>query len=317
MKLVSHLRRSVTRWAVLGSLRASEKLGSRRTRTLGTAVGRLAHMMPSLRERLAGNLRAAGMDASESTVRAYFQRLGVWAGHSLGVYGVGLDQSLASTQFELDPHTVHHLDEAVAKGKGVVIASPHLFGHEIAAALIHRRHPVTALVRESKDAHWGQVKDRWYADALGLETVKRPRKGSAAGDMVAMLRALRANKVLGITPDVLTNRSTGLPVRLFRRTVHLSPGMVLLAMRSGAPLITVGGRWGHDPSTPSRTKARIVFSEPLDLPKGGDRDTAMHDGLQRWCDWFETNLRRSPADWLFWLDKSWTKVLRQPAVHGA
>jgi lauroyl/myristoyl acyltransferase len=131
-----------------------------------------------------------------------------------------------------------------------------------------------------------------------------------------MLRVLRAGKVLGITPDVLTSRTSGLPVTLFDRTVSLSPGMILLAMRSGAPLITVGGRWFPDPANPTRDRARISFSPPLELPKGdrGDRESALRDGLQRWCSHFEETLRRSPADWLFWLDKGWTKLLRQPPL---
>lgn len=317
MKWLHGLRRHVTRRATLAALGVAGRLGCARTRSLGAAVGRFAHLMPFARERLLQNLRAAGVDSSDATVRDYFRRFGMWVGNSLGVYGAGLDHSLAGRQLQLDPDTVHRLDEAVARGKGVVLASPHMFGHEIGAGLIHRRHPVVALVRESKDPHWAEVKSRWYGSALGVETVMRPRKGSAAGDIVAMLRVLRAGKVLGITPDVITSRSSGLPVTFFGREVSLSPGMVLLAMRSGAPIITASGRYAPDPTLPTHERITIVFSEPLELAKGGDRTAALHDGLQRWCNEFEAYLRRSPAGWAFWLDKAWTKVLRQPIVAGA
>lgn len=316
MKLLDTLRRRVTRGATIAALRVTGALGCGTTRSLGVAWGRLAHLFPGMRQRLADNLCAAGMDASDATLKAYFRRLGLWVGHSLGVYGAGLDHSLVGTQIDLDPDTLHHLDDAVAKGKGVVVAAPHLFCHEIGAGLINRRYPVTALVRESKDPDWGEIKNRWYGSALGLRTVLRPRKGSTAGDIAAMLRVLRGGQLLGITPDVLTSRTSGLPVTLFGRSVLLSPGMILLAMRSGAPLITVGGQWFTDPAAPTRERARIVFSPPLELPKSGDRDAALRDGLQRWCSHFEATLRRSPADWLFWLDKGWTRVLRQPATTG-
>jgi KDO2-lipid IV(A) lauroyltransferase len=314
MKLFDQLRRRVTRGATVAALRVAGTLGCGLTRSLGVAFGRFAHLVPGLRQRLADNLHAAGMDYSDATVRGYFRRFGLWIGHSLGVYSAGLDHSLVSTQIELDPDTIHYLDEAVARGKGVILASPHLFCHEIGAGLIHRRYPVTALVRESKDAAWGEIKQHWYEQSLGVHTVVRPRKGSIAGDIAAMLRVLRAGKILGITPDVLTSRSSGLPVNLFNRTVSLSPGMILLAMRSGAPLIPTGGRWLSDPGDAYRARAQITFSPPLELPKGGNRETALRDGLQCWCAHFENSLRRSPADWLFWLDKGWTKVLRQPAV---
>jgi lauroyl/myristoyl acyltransferase len=306
------LRRRVTRTATVAALRAAGALPPSTTRSLGVTAGRLARL--ALRERLVGNLRAAGVDSSDETVRAYFRRLGLWVGHSLGVFGAGFDASLVGRQVELDPETVCRLDAAVARGHGVVLAAPHMFCHELGAALIHRRHPVTAVVRESKDAGWGAIKQRWYAGALGLNTVLRPRKGSAAGEVAAMLRVLRRGSVLGITPDVPTARTSGLPVTLFGRCVHLSPGAVLLAMRSGAPLITALSRWVPDPRCTGREKLYVSFSEPLELPRGTDRDAALRAGLQRWCDLFEAELQRSPADWLFWLDKGWTRVFRGPAL---
>lgn len=310
MKLLDLTRRRLA----IATLRVTETLGCQASRSIGMAVGRFAHLIPGLRQRLVENLTAAGVDASDATVKAYFRRMGLWMGHSLGVYAAGLDRSLVATQIELDPDTVHHLDAAVARGNGVVIAAPHLFCHELGAGLIHRRYPVTALVRESKDLAWAPVKQRWYESGLGIHTVLRPRRGSIAGDMAAALRVLRSRQILGITPDVITSRGSGLPVRLFGRTVSLAPGMILLAMRTGAPLITVGGKWFPDPTVPGRERARVVFSEPLELPRSGDRDGILRDGLQRWCDQFEAYLRQSPADWQFWLDKGWTRVLRQPVT---
>src|SRR5262249_19559571 len=243
MNWLHSARRHTTRRATLAALGLARRLGCARALSLGVAGARFAHLLPFARQRLADNLRAAGVDASDATVRAYFRRSGLWAGHTLGVYAAGLDRSLAARQVELDPETVSRLDEAVAHGKGVVLASPHMFCHEIGAGLIHRRHPVAALVRESKDPGWARVNNRWYAAALGVGMVLRPRKGSAAGDVAAMLRTLRAGTILGITPDVLTSRTSGTSVTLFGRNVPLSPGMILLAMRSGAPLITAEFRW--------------------------------------------------------------------------
>jgi lauroyl/myristoyl acyltransferase len=255
------------------------------------------------------------MPASDTTANAYFRRLGIWAGHSFGIHAAGFEGSLAETQVELDAATLPHLDDAVKRGRGVIVATPHLFCYEFGACLIHRRYPVTALVRESKDAAWGKVKDRWYHHSLGLNTVFRPRRGSMVGDLAAVLGVLRRGELLGITPDVLTSRASGVPVAMFGRTVSLYPGMILLAMRTGAPIVTASGRWFRDPSRPGREVARVTFSEPLELPRRADRDAAVREGLQRWCSTFEEDLRRAPEDWLFWLDKAWTRVLEQPATR--
>ena len=316
MKWVDDLRRDATRTAVRGGLRLAGRLGVERTRSFGNAVGRFAASVPALRGRLEGNLRAAGMDHGDETVRAYFRRFGFWIGHSLNVYAQGIERSGLTDQMELDPDTVRHLDEAVARGKGVVLASPHMFLHEMVAGLIHRRHPVTAVVRESKDPAWEQIKVRWYNTALGLETLYRPRRSSVAREIAAMLRVLRAGQVLAITPDVLTSPRTGVPVRLLARTVSLSPGMILLAMRAGAALVTGRYHWFRDPSAPSGERLRVVVYEPLELAKTSDLEAALRDGLQRWCVLFEAQLHGSPGDWLFWLDKGWTKVLRRPAEPG-
>ncbi|HSQ54222.1 MAG TPA: hypothetical protein VLM40_00640, partial [Gemmata sp.] len=203
MKLLEGLRRRLTRGAMLSALHIGGAFGVRPARSIGLAIGRSAYLIPWLRQRLIDNLNAAGMDSSESTAKAYFRRLGIWAGHSIGIHSADFEESLADTQVELDPETIPHLDNAVKRGRGVIVATPHLFCYEFGACLIHRHYPVTALVRESKDAAWGAVKDRWYHEQLGINTVFRPRRGSMVGDLGAVLGVLRRGELLGITPDVL------------------------------------------------------------------------------------------------------------------
>lgn len=318
MNWVHHLRRGATKRAVLAALAAAGRLGPAGARSLGAALGRAAASTPGMRSRLAANLRAAGIDPTDDLVRAYFRRFGIWSGHTLGAYAVGLDRSLVCEWISLDPVTLPRLDAAVAVGRGVVLAAPHLFGHELAAGLIHRRHPVSAVVRESKDPAWVEVKARWYGQALGLNTVVRPRRGSGFGDVTALIRVLRSGSVLGITPDVITGRASGLVVDVFGKPVCLPPGMVLLAALAKAPLVTAYGEWYPDPTAPGGERVRVAFTEPLDLPSlAGDREAGIREGLRRWCEVFERILRHDPAAWLFWLDKGWTKVLtRPPAARG-
>jgi lauroyl/myristoyl acyltransferase len=195
----------------------------------------------------------------------------------------------------------------VARGRGVVLAAPHLACHEITAAYLHRRHAVAALVRESKSAGHDAVKRRWY-EALGLETVHRARGSSLVADVVAMLRVLRGGRILAVTPDVLVPPERGVRVRLFGREVCLSPGVAVLAQRSGAPLVSALLEWEDGPG-PRQGHVRIHFSEPLELPAGGDRDRAARAGMQSWCVGAEEYLRRRPENWLFWLDKRWGRAL--------
>jgi lauroyl/myristoyl acyltransferase len=256
------------------------------------------------------NLKRAGIEPSETILNRYFHRFGCWAGWSLAVYQAGLEVSGVAERLVFD-ESVANLDRAVAKGKGVVLACPHLFCHEMAAAAIHRRHSVVALVRESKNPERGAIKQHWY-EATGMETVRRPRDASVVSDTLAYLRVLRSGRVLGITPDLLLPPDKGLPVRMFGRTVTLSPGIVLLAMRSGAPLVTPLAQWLDAEPGQRGARIRMWFSEPIEFPAGGDREQTLRDGLQAWCGYVEGYFRREPENWMFWLDKRWTGALAAP-----
>ena len=199
MKLLDGLRRRLTRGAMLAALRVGGALGVGPARSVGLALGRAAHLVPWLRQQLlATTCNAAGMDASDSTVKAYFRRLG-HLGWALDRRPQGGLRGVARRHAgRTRPRRRCRISKPRSKrGKGVVVATPHLFCYEFGACLIHRRYPVTALVRESKDAAWGAVKDRWYHEQLGINTVFRPRKGSMVGDLGAVLGVLRRGGLLG------------------------------------------------------------------------------------------------------------------------
>src|SRR5262249_11406400 len=108
--------------------------------------------------------------------------------------------------------------------------------------------------------------------------------------------------------------SKGVPVQIFGREVFLSPGMAVLAMRAGAPLVPCWYQWIEDPSAKRDDRALMCFGEPIQLSATGNRGAAAHDAVQDWCRRHEAYLRDCPEDWMFWLDKRWTKVLRRHAA---
>jgi KDO2-lipid IV(A) lauroyltransferase len=225
----------------------------------------------------------------------------------------GLDGSGLAGRIAFDD-TVRHLDEAAARGRGVVLVAPHYFCHEILAAWTGRRHPFAALVRESKSSPHNDVKQRWYA-ALGMETVHRARHSSLLADTLALLRVLRSGRVLGVTPDLVLPPDKGIPVRFFGRTATVSPGFAVLSLRSGAPIVMGRADW----IGPAGSRhARLVpgFDPPITLPSTGDRDRTVREAVQTCFSRIEAGLRTQPEKWLFWLDKRWTAVLRTPPTDA-
>ncbi len=301
---VDHLRRSITQFFIRAGLFVSGYLPTGGIRALGRTTGFFAGLLWPLRHRLRHNLNhALGSQAPPHAVCRYFRRLGHWASQMILVYHRGITGAGVDRWITFDD-SVRHLDDAARAGRGVVLATPHWFTHEIIAGLYSRdHHPLTALIREAKTPAQARIKAHWYR-SLGIETVVRPRKSSVTADMRQCLRVLRDGKILGITPDLLVDESDGVPVNLFQRRVFLKPGAVALAMYAGAPLVTSWLHWRDD------RHVVVKFQPALHYAAEGDRDVTLRKGMQDWCGLFEDHLREHPEDWLFWLDKRWARMLR-------
>jgi lauroyl/myristoyl acyltransferase len=204
---------------------------------------------------------------------------------------IKLDQSIAV------------LDAAVAEGRGAVIISPHWCGHEILAAEVNRRHPMTFLVRQASSAGRMARKLKWYG-ALGAEIVLRPRHTSTVKDAVAYLNVLKRGRVLAITPDLFAEAPHGIETQVFGRQARVYGGAFAIAIAAGAPMILPYFRWRPD------STLLVSMERAPETPSGCDRATANRVALENWWTWFEQKLRSNPENWLFWLDKRWSHFLR-------
>lgn len=304
---LNRFRRQATLSTVRAALAYGAKLSPERTVSFGRSAGRLTGMLPPLRQRLKTNFRLAGFEPTPDRVDRYFRLLGNWFYSSLSTYNRGFADCGYADCVRFD-ETISHLDRAMSGGRGAVLVSPHAFCHEFAAAAINRRHPVVALVRESKNPVRDAIKRRWY-EATGLEVVRRSRKASMLFDVMDYVRVLQSGKVLAITPDLPVPANQGVPVTLLGKQVSLNPGMIALSMWSGAPLVFCWPRKWEFAGARADT-ATIYFDEPLSIPMTRDRNAAMRSGMAEWTRRLEECLRRNPEYWLFWLDKRWTHVWR-------
>jgi KDO2-lipid IV(A) lauroyltransferase len=302
------LRRAATVAAMRGAILASRPLPPRTAIRLGTTLGVAAGAILPLRHRLRKNLELGLGHVPPGVVTQYLRNLGLHAGWSLAIYHHGFWNSTVPDRLGFH-ESVANLDEAVARGRGVVLASPHLFCYESGAAYINGRHRVVAVARESQDRARQALKQRWY-EAAGLQIAYRPRRASLLEDTTACLRVLKTGRILAITPDLIVPPPAGVRVRIFGRETYLPRGIVVLAARMRAPLVTVSAQWQQD------GRLLIRFSRPIEYPRTADRERTALEGLQAWCRDFEEYLRANPADWMFWLDKRWTRVLRtSPAAR--
>lgn len=141
-------------------------------------------------------------------------------------------ETRASLEARLEVEGLEHVDAALAAGRGVILATPHLGNWDLGGAWFAARGYRPATVVEPLDP---PALFEWFCSfrrSLGVEVVAiGPDAGSA------MLRALGEGRVIGLICDRDLNGS-GVEVEFFGERTTLPGGPATLAVRSGAPLLT-------------------------------------------------------------------------------
>lgn len=299
----SQLRRDLTQFAIRSAIAATARLPIEHQRRTVRSLMAAAGEIPALRRRVRTNMSMAlGPDVPPHAERLYFKRVGWFLANALAVFHHGARAGAAFDEIRSD-ESIGVLDAAVAEGRGVVIVSPHWCAHELIAAQINRRHPMTLLVRRASSTQGMERKLKWYK-ALGAEIVLRPNHASTIKDAVIYLNVLKRGKVLAITPDLLAEAPHGLETEVFGRCARLHGGAFAIAIAARAPMIRPHVTWQPDSSL------LVSWDRAPELPADCDRATANRVALENWLVWFEQKLRRNPENWLFWLDKRWSRFLR-------
>lgn len=295
------LRRGATQFAIRQAIAATAVLPIKVQRSSIRTLISLTGHMPMLRGRVRENIRLAlGQEPSGEALGLYFRHLGWFLSSALATFHRGIAVTPVPQEVLFDD-SIRILDDAVAEGRGAIIVSPHWSGHELVAATVNRRHPMALLVRQAPTPERMARKLKWY-NAVGAEIVLRPAQASTIKDAVAYLSVLKRGKVLAITPDLLADPGLGVEASIFGRTARIHAGAFALALSARAPMVRPYFRWQSD-------RSLIVAWERAPEMPDGDRDAAIRAAAQDWCRWFEDRLRANPENWLFWLDKRWSRFL--------
>ncbi|MCK9594337.1 MAG: lysophospholipid acyltransferase family protein [Candidatus Omnitrophica bacterium] len=187
-----------------------------------------------------------------------------------------------------------HLDQALAKGKGVILVSGH-FGNFVLmlAKLSIDGYKTSVIMRPLKNR---QIEGLFETDRakLDINTISSiPRTACVANT----IKALRENRLLLIPLDQNFGTS-GVYVDFFGRKAATATGPVVLAQRTGAAIL---------PCFIIRQKDdthRIVFEPALDLLKGKDEAETIVNNIQRITKIIESYIRRYPQEWS-WIHRRW------------
>jgi KDO2-lipid IV(A) lauroyltransferase len=133
--------------------------------------------------------------------------------------------------------------------------------------------------------------------AAGLEVVSSIKASRI------VIKALSQNRVVGILIDQRAKRSEGIWADFFGKKAPTTPGLAVLAMKTGAPVVPVFMiRDGFG-------KHRLVIQEPLELVHTGDIKKDVEANTQLFNRTLESMIRQYPDQW-FWVHRRWERKRR-------
>ncbi len=124
------------------------------------------------------------------------------------------------------------LQRLIARGKGVILASPHLGAWEIVNLYCSMRYPFTALYRAPPMAQMGQLMRR-ARERFGARLLPADNSG-----IRGLYKALERGEIVGMLPDQVPSRNSGsVFAPFFGIPANTMVLLSRLAIKTGAPVV--------------------------------------------------------------------------------
>ncbi len=274
---------------------------------MGRELGRLGYYLDREHRKVAHqNLFIAfGQEKSEkelhSIAKKTFQNLGMMAIEFFRIPRMGVEDFKRKL-------VVEGLDKAMElrkKEKGALLLVSH-FGNWELMGLMSKviGNPIVVIAKPMKNRYVDQF-ITGIRQAAGLEVIP-PEKASRK-----VIQTLAENRAVGILIDQRAKRSEGVWVDFFGKKAPTTPGLALLALKTGAPVLPVFMvRNGFQ-------KHRLLIKEPLELIRTGNvkKDVEVNTQLINYT--LESMIRQYPDQW-FWVHRRWErKRSTHKRHHGA
>ena len=252
---------------------------------LGAALGWAGYALsPSYRRRLLDNAALAGLTAAER--RASVAEAGKLVGELPRLWGRPAGRPIDDpVRWEGEAL----LAELLARGKGLVLLTPHMGSFEVSAQAYAERfghqQPITVLYRPARQPWLRKLEETARA---------RPALATAPATLAGvrqMLRALKKGETVGLLPDQVPPQGMGVWVPFFGREAYTMTLAARMVQQTGAAVALL---WTERLAAGGGYVVRAMpLPEPL--PEGGD-ETACAAALNRSM---EAVIRMQPAQYLW------------------
>jgi KDO2-lipid IV(A) lauroyltransferase len=186
------------------------------------------------------------------------------------------------------------LRDPIALKKGCIVALPHAVNWDHAAAYFCSTGiTLTAVVEKLKpEAIFKKFLD--YRSSIGIEPISHKEK-----TIPILLERLRSGKLVALVADRDMSRS-GVEVEFLGGVAKMPSGPAILAIESGAPLLTAYIRYLDK-------GIEITFDETIKLPVSGTKEEQIKIVTQSIANNFAKRIKDSPVDWhmlqRIWIDE--------------
>ncbi len=189
-------------------------------------------------------------------------------------------------------HNTELFEDALKRGKGVLLLTAHLGNGDLACAGLSLRGYPMVMVSKFFKLKW--LNDLWFGmrERLGTRFVA-PRDSS-----FALLKSLKQGRAVVIPLDQFTGPPIGVRTTFFGVETGTAAGLGVMAERSGAPVVSV-----YTVRTPEGRHA-VKFVSELPVRKSPEETTEQI--TQRFNDELESLVRLHPEQWM-WIHRRWKK----------
>ncbi len=199
------------------------------------------------------------------------------------------------------------LDDALKKGKGVILVTAHYGNFPLMMLqMAQMGYKVNVIMRRARDEKIADVILK-IMDREKVHTIyTQPRRQC----VLESLKVLRNNELLFILMDQHFGSEGGVFVEFFGQQAATAPGAVVIANRTGAPILPVF-------NVRQEGSQQKIFIEPeMPLKKCGSDEETIRRNVAALTKIIEQYIRRYPHEW-GWMHKRWKKIQEEPAGVSA
>ena len=186
------------------------------------------------------------------------------------------------------------LRDPILSKQGCIVALPHAGNWDHAAAYFCSTGITLTAVVEKLKPEAIFKKFLAYRQSIGIEAISHKEK-----TIPILTQRLQAGKLIALVADRDMSRN-GMEVNFFGKTSKMPSGPAILAIKTGAPLITAYVRY-------TSGGIEIIFDETLKPTNSGSEEEQIKIITQSMADNFAKRIKENPVDWhmlqRIWVDE--------------